>query len=185
MGRVYSKRGCQKKKRSKASNKPWPCLSILIVPLSSHLLLGAMEISNDVISVRYRDHSSVTWHSHPVIARAAIDGAVILGYEWHLRLGSTLGANDCMHFAWATLWTTTRAARCTTRWATCRTTTGLIQQAFLLVKLLFTRGEREVITAFPAPEGFVNETQLGTSLWYVSILPGPYPNRCHQFVCHP
>lgn len=51
---------------------------------------------------RYRDHS-VTCHSHPVIARAAIDGAVILGYEWHLRLGSTLGANDCMHFAWATL----------------------------------------------------------------------------------
>lgn len=114
-GASIQKGVAKRKKRSKAANKPWPCLSILIVPLSSHIRLGAMEISNDVISVRYRDHSGVTCHSHPVIARAAIDGAVILGYEWHLRLGSALGANDSMHFAWATLRTTTRAARCTTR----------------------------------------------------------------------
>src|SRR5215469_9558667 len=164
MGRVYSKRGCQKKKEARPRTNLGLVSSMLTIPLSSTIRLGAMECTNEVISVRYRDHSGVTSHAHPVIASAAIDGAIILGYEWHLRLGSTLGANDCMHFAWATLRTTTRAARCTARCATCRTPAGLIHQAFLLVKLLLTRGEREIITAFPAPKGFVNETQLETSL---------------------
>ena len=98
-----------------------------------------------------------------VVAGTAIDGAIILGQEWYLRLGSTLGTNDRVHLAWATL-TTTRTRRITTRGSAVRTTTGLIHQTFLLVKLLFTSSKCEVISTFPTPKGFVNETQLGTSL---------------------
>src|SRR5260370_35099992 len=68
----------------------------IVIP---HRWLVAMEISNDVISVRYRYHSVVTCHSHPVIARAAIDGAFILWYECHLRIVSIIVVNDGMPFA--------------------------------------------------------------------------------------
>ena len=100
-----------------------------------------------------------------VVAGTAIDRAIILGQEWHLRLGTTLSANHRVHFAWSTLSTSTHTSRrvatsCTACWATTR----LIHQSFLLVELLFTSSEYEVVSAFTALKGFVNEAQLGTSL---------------------
>ena len=107
----------------------------------------------------------VAGDSNFVIAGAAIDGAVILGQEWDLRLDTTLGTNDRVHFAWGALARTSARGGCT---AACRaarwTTTRQIHQTFLLVKLLFTCGEYEIVSAFTAPEGFVFEVQLGTSL---------------------
>src|SRR3989440_7728080 len=99
-----------------------------------------------------------------VVAGTAIDGAIILGQEWHLRLGAALGANHRVHFAWSTLSTSTHtgrrvAAGRTAGWATTR----LVHQAFLLVELLFTSSEYEVVSAFTALKGFVFEAQLGTS----------------------
>jgi len=107
----------------------------------------------------------VAGDSNFVIAGAAIDGAVILGQEWDLRLDTALGTNDRVHFAWGAL---ARTSTCGGHAAACRaarwTTTRLIHQAFLLVKLLFTCGKYEIVSALTAPEGFVFEIQLGTSL---------------------
>ena len=100
-----------------------------------------------------------------VVAGTAIDGAIILGQEWHLRLGAALGANHRVHFAWGTLRSIPRTARRITPCGTTgRTTTRLIHQPFLLVELLFTCCECEITSTFATPKGFVNETQLGTSL---------------------
>ncbi len=95
-------------------------------------------------------------HAHPVIAGAAIHRAIILGQEWHLRFYSALGTNHRVHLALPTLGASTCstrriAARCATRWAT----PGLIEQPFLLVKLLLSGGEYEVISAFATLQGFV------------------------------
>ena len=107
----------------------------------------------------------VAGDSNFVIAGAAIDGAVILGQEWDLRLDTALGTNDRVHFAWGALARTSTRGGCA---AACRaarwTTTRQIHQTFLLVKLLFTDGEYEVVSAFTTLKGFVNEAQLGTSL---------------------
>ena len=84
-----------------------------------------------------------------------------------------------MHFAWAAI-TATWTRRTTTRCAAFGTPTRLIHQTFLLVKLLFTRSECEVVSTFATLKRFVNETQLGTSLWYVGIPPGPYLSSYHQ-----
>ena len=46
-----------------------------------------------------------------VVAGTAIDRAIILGQEWHLRLHSTLSANNRVHFARAALRATTHPAR--------------------------------------------------------------------------
>ena len=35
-----------------------------------------------------------------VVAGAAIDGTIILGQEWDLRLDAALGTNDRVHLAW-------------------------------------------------------------------------------------
>ena len=107
----------------------------------------------------------VTCDPDSVVAGTAIDGAIILGQEWHLRLGAALGANHRVHFAWSTLSTSTHtgrrvAAGRTAGWATTR----LVHQAFLLVELLFTGSEYEVVSAFTTLKGFVFEAQLGTSL---------------------
>jgi hypothetical protein len=100
-----------------------------------------------------------------VVAGAAIDGAIILGQEWYLRLGSALSANHCVHLSLRALCTIGSTARRSTACRTARwTATGLIQQPFLLVELLFSCGEYEVISALTALQGFVSETQLGTSL---------------------
>ena len=126
----------------------------------------------------------VSCYSDLVVACAAINRAIILGYEWHLCLGSALSTNDCVHFAWTTItiaWTRRTATRC----PAFRTPTRLIHQTFLLVKLLFTSCECEVVSTFATPKGFVFETQLGTSLWYVGIPPGPYLSRCHQLSVTP
>src|SRR2546429_9916916 len=46
-----------------------------------------------------------------VVAGTAIDGAIILGQEWYLRLCAALGANPRVHFAWSTLSTSTHTGR--------------------------------------------------------------------------
>jgi hypothetical protein len=108
----------------------------------------------------------VACHANFVVAGTAIDRAIILGQEWYLCLGTTLGANDRVHFTGRTFArtparTTRRtAACCTARWATTR----LIHQPFLLVELLFTGCEYEIVSALTAIKGFVFEVQLGTSL---------------------
>ena len=103
-------------------------------------------------------------YTHLVVARTAIDRAVVLWQERHLRLHAALGADDRVHFTrcafGAVAHSTGRTARCPARWATA----GLVHQAFLLVKLLFTRSEYEIVSAFSTPKGFVNEVQLETSL---------------------
>jgi hypothetical protein len=96
-----------------------------------------------------------------IIACAAIDGAIILGQEWNLRLYATLSANNRMHLSWSAFGTTcvpTRIAACGT---TGRAASGLVHQTFLLVELLFACGEYEIGAAFTAFQGFVNEVQLG------------------------
>src|SRR2546421_8945771 len=107
----------------------------------------------------------VACHPDSVVAGTAIDRAIILGQEWYLRLGAALGANDRVHFAWSTFSTSTHTSRrvtagCTAGWATTR----LVHQAFLLLELLFTSSEYEVVSAFTALKGVVNEVQLRTSL---------------------
>jgi hypothetical protein len=52
------------------------------------------------------------------------------------------------------------AACCTARWAASR----LVHQALLLVELLLTGGEYEILTALTTPQRFVCKAQLGTSL---------------------
>lgn len=89
-----------------------------------------------------------------------------------------------MHFA-RTAIAVTRTRRTTTCCPAFRTPTRLIHQTFLLIKLLFPCREYEVVSTFATPEGFVFETQLGTSLWYVGIPPGPYLSRCHQLSVTP
>ena len=37
-----------------------------------------------------------------IVAGAAIDRAIVLGEERHLRLDSALSANDCVHLTWGT-----------------------------------------------------------------------------------
>lgn len=87
-----------------------------------------------------------------VVAGAAIDGAVVLGQERHLSLGATLSANHCMHLARGTLGTGSGAA---SGGAACRAAgraaTRLIHQTFLLVELLFTCCEYEIVSALTAP----------------------------------
>jgi hypothetical protein len=99
-----------------------------------------------------------------VVAGAAIDGAIILGQEWDLRLDTALGTNDRVHLAWGAFARTPATGRAAPRRAAGWTTTRLIHQTFLLVKLLFTRGEYEIVSALTAIKGFVFEVQLGTSL---------------------
>jgi len=107
----------------------------------------------------------IAWDADLVVAGTAIDGAIILGQEWHLRLGAALGANHRVHFAWSALSTSTHTGRRVAAGRTAGwTTTRLVHQAFLLVELLFTGSEYEVVSAFTALKGFVFEAQLGTSL---------------------
>ena len=99
-----------------------------------------------------------------VVAGTAIDGAIILGQEWYLGLGTALGTNNCVHLAGCTL-TSTHASRAITAGCTTgRTTTRLVYQTFLLIKLLFSGGEYKIVSALTAFKGFVFEVQLGTSL---------------------
>ena len=62
-----------------------------------------MTLKNKPILVLYRKiliamKCLVSCYPDFVIACAAINGAIILRYEWHLCLGSALSTNDCMHF---------------------------------------------------------------------------------------
>ena len=106
----------------------------------------------------------VAWDADFVVAGTAIDGAIILGQEWDLRLDAALGTNDSVHLAWGALARTSTHRRAASCRATGWTTTRQIHQTFLLVKLLFARGEYEIVSALTAVKGFVFEVQLGTSL---------------------
>jgi hypothetical protein len=98
-------------------------------------------------------------HANLIVARAAIDRAIVLWQERHLSLGSALCANHRVHLARSTLGTPAQATFSpATRTAT-RTAAGLIHQTFLLVKLLFSGGEDKIGSAFAAFESLVNETQ--------------------------
>src|SRR5579864_2389751 len=103
-------------------------------------------------------------YTHLVVAGTAIDGAVVLWQERHLRLHAALGADHSMHFARGALAATSHPTGCTARRTARRAAAGLVHQAFLLVKLLFTRSEYEIASAFATPKGFVDEVQLETSL---------------------
>jgi hypothetical protein len=106
----------------------------------------------------------VARYTHLVVAGTAIDGAIILWQEWHLRLHAALGADDSVHFARGAFGTIAHPTGCAARRAARRATAGLVHQAFLLVKLLFTRCEYEIASAFSTLKGFVDEVQLETSL---------------------
>jgi len=103
-------------------------------------------------------------YSHLVVAGTAIDGAIVLWQERYLRLHAAFGADYSMHFARGALATITHPARCSARRSARGAAAGLVHQAFLLVKLLFTRSEYEIVSAFSTPKGFVVEVQLETSL---------------------
>jgi hypothetical protein len=103
--------------------------------------------------------------TYSVIAGAAVDRTIILRQEWDLRLGATLCTDDCMHLAGGALRAISSSAGCRTACSTAgRAASRLIHQAFLLVELLFSSRKYEVVSALTAVQGFVNETQLGTSL---------------------
>jgi hypothetical protein len=64
-----------------------------------------------------------------------------------------------MHLARSTLRTPARSCLGAVARAAARTTARLIQQTFLLVKLLLASGKDKLISAVAAFKGFVNETQ--------------------------
>ena len=78
-------------------------------------------------------------HAHFIVAGTAIHRAIILGQEWNLCLGTTLGANHTVHLARGTL---TTANTSTPLGATCctavRAASRLVHQALLLVELLLS-----------------------------------------------
>ena len=95
----------------------------------------------------------IAGHPDLVVTRATIDGAIILGQERHLRLSSALGTNNCMHLSLSRALTagrTTTTCGCTACGAAARAAARLIHQTFLLVELLFSCGEHEIISAFTA-----------------------------------
>ncbi len=98
----------------------------------------------------FQDEILVADCTNFIVARATIDRSIILWQEWNLRLRTTLSTDDCVHFSWSTL-TIASATGCLTAgstagWAASR----LIHQAFLLVELLFSCCEYEVISALTA-----------------------------------
>jgi hypothetical protein len=115
----------------------------------------------------------VVANTYLIVARAAINGAIILGQEWNLCLSTTLSASDCVHLAWSTLAMVWASWRRATSCAARSTTTRLIHQTFLLVELLFTGSEYEIVSALTTPQGFVYEVQLETSsmiCWYSPLV---------------
>ena len=112
---------------------------------------------------RYRN--DLVPHTHLIVAGTAIDRAIIFGQERHLGLYTTFGAGDRVHLA---RWTLTArradaAALRAARGATVGAAGWLVHQPFLLVKLLLTSGEHEILTALTTLESFVREAQLGAS----------------------
>lgn len=63
---------------------------------------GLLTLCSVALAARY---------TYLIVAGTAIDGAIILGQEWHLRLHSALGANNRVHFARAALRPATHPAR--------------------------------------------------------------------------
>ena len=106
-----------------------------------------------------RDARLAAGHANFVVARAAIDGPVVLRQERHLRLRTALGTDNRMHLTGRALRTSARSGFGAVTRTAARTTAGLIHQSFLLVELLLTCGEGEVIPAIAAFKGLVNETQ--------------------------
>lgn len=107
----------------------------------------------------------VAGDSDLVVARATIHGAIILGQEWYLCFGTTLGTDHRVHFARGTFRTSSHTVgRIAASRTAGRTTTGLIHQSFLLVEFLLACGKFEIATAVAACESLIDEVQLETSL---------------------
>ncbi len=126
-------------------------------------MIAAIVLRNDVVEQSCSDVERLAAsYTHFIVTGAAIDRAIILGQEWHLGLNAAFSTNNSVHFAWRTIRSAARrTGRITTGCTTGRTATRLIHQPLLLVELLFSGGEYEVISAFTALKSLVNETQLG------------------------
>ncbi|MHB8600047.1 MAG: hypothetical protein ACYDER_24955 [Ktedonobacteraceae bacterium] len=108
---------------------------------------------------------SVAGDSDLVVAGATIHGAIILGQEWYLCFGATLGTDHRVHFARDTFRTSSHTVgRSAASRTAGGTTTGLIHQSFLLVEFLLACGKFEIVTAVAACESLIDEVQLETSL---------------------
>lgn len=103
-------------------------------------------------------------YTDSVVAGTAIDRAIVLWQERHLRLHAALGADHSVHLTRGALSAIAHPTRRAASRAARGAATGLVHQAFLLVKLLLTSSEYEIVSAFPTPKGFVDEVQLETSL---------------------
>ena len=105
-------------------------------------------------------------HAHFIVAGTAIHRAIILWQERDLCLCAALSTNHAVHLARRPL--TPCHTPAAPLGAACRTArraaSRLVHQAFLLVELLLTGSEYEILTALTTPERFVCEAQLGTSL---------------------
>ena len=90
-------------------------------------------------------------NTYLIVARATINGAIIPGQERDLRLSTALSANYGVHLAWSALAMACTTWGCAASRAARRTTTRLIHQTFLLVELLFTGSEYEIVSALTTP----------------------------------
>jgi hypothetical protein len=113
-----------------------------------------------------------------IVAGATIDGTVVLWRERNLRFDPTFSANYAIHLARGTLTiaitvamvgispTSGVAAISAALWAAA----GLIEQALLLIEVLLTSGEDEIVAAFTAIQGFVVVVQLENLLCDMSVI---------------
>jgi hypothetical protein len=117
------------------------------------------DIPNQHYQEVYRNIRLTARYANSIIAGTAINGPIVFRQEWNLCLRSTFGAYNCMHLTGRTI----RSSACATFRATAATAAGttarLINQALLLVKLLFACGKCEIISTVAAFEGLVYETQ--------------------------
>ncbi len=132
-GGAYSSRCCRKTKTRHCQEHP------LTLPLC--LMCGLKQ---------RREACLVARHSYLVITSAAIDGSIILRQEWNLGLRATFSANNGVHFSWSALCSSTCPRRTAARCTAGRTTARLIHESFLLVELLLSGGENEIVAALTA-----------------------------------
>ena len=85
-----------------------------------------------------------------LVAGAAIHGPIMLGHKWQLCLSSALSTNSWMHLTRGALRTVGVSCGSAAIGAAGRAAAGLIHQAFLLVELLFSCCEYEIVSAITA-----------------------------------
>jgi hypothetical protein len=93
-------------------------------------------------------------HAHFLEAIATIDRLVISRQKWHLILFATFSAGNGMHLTRSTISPAGRN-RLLAALAAIRAAARLVEQSFLLVELLLTGGEDEVLPAFSTLKGLV------------------------------